>query len=162
VNDPTLLPPGHTWASIIAQAFTEALSDLAAAYGDDLRAWVWGDVHQTRPAHLLSSILPQWAALLDPPSAPLGGDFDTPLAGSYAPGGSFAIAGTSLARYVFDLADWDNSRWVVPLGASGHAGSAHYADQTPVWAQVDLIPMTYSWGAIEAGAESHQRLAARV
>ena len=157
-NDTALLPPGHTWASIIAQAFSEALSDLAAAYGDDLRTWVWGDIHQTRPAHLLSSILPEWASLLDPPGAPLGGDFDTPLAGSYAPGGSFAIAGTSLARYVFDLADWDNSRWVVPLGASGHAGSAHYADQTPVWAQVDLIPMTYSWTAIEAGAESRQRL----
>jgi penicillin amidase len=65
---------------------------------------------------------------------------------------------TELARYVFDTADWDNSRWIVPLGASGYLGSTHYADQTPIWAAVDLIPMTYQWDAIEAGAESHQSL----
>ena len=88
----------------------------------------------------------------------LGGDFDTPLAGSYAPGGPYTIASTSLARYVFDTADWDNSRWIVPLGASGHPGSVHYADQTPMWAAVDLIAMTYNWDAIVAGAESHQSL----
>ena len=157
-NDTAMLPPGYTWASIIAQAFAEGLRDLVAAFGDDLRAWVWGALHETRPAHLLSTLLPQWAELLDPPGVSLGGDFDTPLAGGYAPGGSYAISSTSLARYVFDLADWDNSRWIVPLGASGHPGSAHYADQTPIWAQVDLIPMTYSWAAIEAGAESHQRV----
>jgi len=50
------------------------------------------------------------------------------------------------------------SRWTVPLGASGHPGSAHYADQTSIWAEVDLIPMTYQWDAIEAEAESHQSL----
>ena len=35
-------------------------------------------------------------------------------------------------------------------------GSPHYADQTPVWADVDLIPMYYSWDRVKAEAESHQ------
>ncbi len=157
-DDPAILPPGQTWISIVAQALAEALTELKTAFGDDSNTWVWGTVHTTRPTHILSSTFPAWSDLLDPPAVSLGGDFDTPLAGSYAPGGPYTISGTSLARYVFDTAAWDNSRWIVPLGASGHPGSAHYADQTPIWAAVDLVPMTYQWDAIEAGAESHQRL----
>ena len=57
---------------------------------------------------------------------------------------AFEITGTSVARYVWDTADWDNSRWIVPLGASGHAASPHYADQGPIWADVDLVPALYS------------------
>jgi acyl-homoserine lactone acylase PvdQ len=68
------------------------------------------------------------------------------------------ISGAKRDTLGFDTADWDNSCWIVPLGASGHPGSAHYADQTPIWAAVDLIPMTYQWDAIEAGAESQQSL----
>jgi penicillin amidase len=157
-DDPALLPPGQTWTSIVAQTLTEALVELKATFGDDLNDWVWGKVHKTMPTHILSSTFPEWSELLDPPAVSLGGDFDTPLAGSYAPGGPYTIVGTSLVRYVFDTADWDNSRWIVPLGASGHPGSVHYADQTPIWAEVDLIPMTYAWDAIKTGAESHQSL----
>jgi penicillin amidase len=160
-NDPALLPPGQTWTSIVALAFSEALTELKTVFGDEIDTWVWGQVHKTRPQHMLSATFPEWSDLLDPPAVSLGGDFDTPLAGSYAPGGPYTIAGTSLARYVFDTADWDNSRWIVPLGASGHPGSAHYADQTAIWAEIHLIPMTYQWDAIEATAESHQSLKPR-
>ena len=46
------------------------------------------------------------------------------------PAAGFDLSLTSVARYVFDLADWERSAWIVPLGASGHPGSAHYADQS--------------------------------
>ena len=49
---------------------------------------------------------------------------------------------------MFDTADWDNSHWIVPLGASDHPSREHDADQAPIWAQVDLIPMTYTWAAM--------------
>jgi penicillin amidase len=63
-----------------------------------------------------------------------------------------------VTRYCFDLSDWDKSGWTSPLGASGHPGSPHYADQVPAWAEQRLHPMLYSWDKIEADAESHQRL----
>ena len=50
------------------------------------------------------------------------------------------------------------SSYDVPLGASGHPGSPHYADQTGDWAAVRLRPMRYDWGRVAAEAESHQRL----
>jgi penicillin amidase len=89
---------------------------------------------------------------------PLGGDGDTPQAGSYAPAAPYVMTNMSVARYVFDTADWHNSRWIVPLGTSGHPGSPHYADQSPIWGEIDLIPMLYDWESIIADAESAQQL----
>jgi penicillin amidase len=91
----------------------------------------------------------------------MGGDGDTPHSGSYAAAGPFTVTGTSAARYVFDTSDWDNSRWIVPLGASGHPGSHHYSDQTPVWEKIDLVPMLYGWERIEAEAETRQEVGRR-
>ena len=46
-----------------------------------------------------------------------------------------------MARWVFDLADRDNSRWVVPFGASGVLDHQPLRDQLPLWAAGDLIPL---------------------
>ena len=51
------------------------------------------------------------------------------------------------------------SRWIVPLGASGHPGSPHYADQRERWADVETIAQLWDWSDIEAAAESTQQLA---
>ena len=128
-----------------------------------MSAWTWGGVHRTKPEHPLSALFPDVAEMLNPPGFPVSGDGDTPQAGSYASlqgegGTGYTVTGTSVARYVWDTSDWDNSRWIVPLGASGHPGSAHYADQGAVWADVRLIPATYSWDKLEREAESVQRL----
>ena len=88
----------------------------------------------------------------------MGGDGDTPQAGSYSPAGPYTMTSMSVARYVFDLGDWDSSVWVIPLGASGHPGSPHYADQAPVWAEIQLVPMLYDWERIASNAESSQTL----
>ena len=84
------------------------------------------------------------------------GGGDTPQAAGYSPGNPFAITLLSVVRYVFDISDWDNSGWAVPLGVSGHPGSSHYEDQLPFWAKVDLIPMVYTWDRVRQEAESHQ------
>lgn len=157
-NDHTLLPEGYDWQSITARALSEALSELKTQFGDEMTLWKWGNLHRTRPQHLLSPLFPEVSSHLDPPSMSLGGDFDTPLAGAYTPGGPYHITGTSVARYVFDTSNWDLSCWIVPLGASGHPGSPHYADQASIWAQVNLIPMTYSWATIQVEAATHQVL----
>jgi len=46
----------------------------------------------------------------------------------------------------------------VPLGASGHPASPHYADQAARWAALEYIPMRWEWPQIEADAESVQIL----
>ena len=88
----------------------------------------------------------------------LGGDGETVQAAAFTAGAGYAVTNTSVARYVFDLADWERSAWVVPLGASGDPLSPHYADQVEAWSEVRLLPMRYGWSRIRAEAETHQAL----
>ena len=88
----------------------------------------------------------------------MGGDGDTPQAGSFALSNPFVMTGMSVARYVFDPSDWDNSRWIVPLGSSGHPGSSHYSDQTDLWSKVDVIKMAYTAKAVREISVSQQKL----
>lgn len=157
-DDRTLLPAGDDWGSAMARALARAVATLRETLGPDPAAWTWGRVHVARPAHPLSASFPDWAALLDPPPVPVGGDGDTVQAADFVPAAGFDLSLTSVARYVFDLGDWERSAWIVPLGASGHPGSAHYADQTADWAAVRLRPMRYDWARVSAEAESRQRL----
>ena len=89
------------------------------------------------------------------------GDGDTPLAGGYGLQQEFVTTGISVNRYIHDPSDWTNSRWIVPLGASGHPGSPHYADQAEAWANVEYIPQLWDWEEIRREAESYQRLERR-
>jgi penicillin amidase len=157
-DDRTLLAAGDDWPSAMARALAGAVASLRETLGPDPAAWAWGRVHVTRPAHPLSALFPGTADLLDPPSLPAGGDGDTVQAADFVAAAGYELTLTSVARYAFDLADWERSAWIVPLGASGHPGSPHYADQARDWAAVRLRPMRYDWARIAADAESHQRL----
>ena len=88
----------------------------------------------------------------------MSGDGDTPLAGSYSPADFANVGALSVARYSYDLSDWNNCLWSVPLGSSGHPGSRHYHDQAQIWRQVIMVPMYYDWDHIAAHSETHQML----
>ena len=157
-GDTSSLPPGATWVSIAAETLDEAVAYLRRRLGDDMAVWKWGSVHQTSPRHPIAHLFPGLEPLLNPPPISMGGDGDTPYAAGYSPGRPFNVTLLSVVRYIFDTSDWDNSSWAVPLGVSGHPGSPHYADQAPVWAAVELVPMTYTWNRVKAEAAIHQTL----
>ena len=157
-GDMSMLPSGSDWSSVARKALDEGVVYLTKRFGDDTSNWTWGKVHRTRPEHTLSPAFPEIADLLDPPTVSLGGDGDTPMSAGFSPTDPFTITGTSAARYVFDLGDWNNSAWTVPLGSSGHPGSTHYGDQAETWGRIELTPMLYDWDRIASSAESRQRL----
>ena len=134
----------------------EAAAELTQRLGDDPRAWTWGQVHRMASPHPLASALGA-ARDLHPPIDGCAGDGDTVRQGGTAPEtGERAVHG-SVARYAFDLGDWDSSGWVVPHGVSGVRGSGHDLDQRQAWLNCELIPMAYSTDAIAAvTAREHQ------
>ncbi|MET9493864.1 GNAT family N-acetyltransferase [Streptomyces sp. NPDC006552] len=93
----------------------------------------WGELHRLAP----------WQALPDPDAARpcLDGDHDCVLSTSSVPGLTDLSVRGPAARYVWDLADRENSRWIVPLGARGVPGSAHHRDQLPLWLRGELAPV---------------------
>ena len=157
-DDDSCLEVGQTWAGCIESAVTRAVRELRDRLGDDMRKWRWGDVHHTRPRHPLSRVFPECAECLDPPQVQAHGDGDTPLAGAYSTQDRCVATLMSVNRYIHDPSDWRNSRWIVPLGASGHPGSPHYADQARLWADVETIPQLWDWNDIVDAAETRQTL----
>lgn len=140
-----VLAAGGSWASLYTEALEiggKALVERLGPYSEGSDAWKWGSVHTTAPSHPLSRFYPDAAALLDPPAVPMGGGFDTPNAASFGNYGrkGYSVGGLSVNRYIHDPSDWSKSRWIVPLGASGHPGSKHYSDQALIYSEVETIP----------------------
>jgi len=159
-NDTSLLPPGTGWPDLLSGALSDAVDYLRTRLGDDIHDWQWGKVHYTNPQHPLSvtNTDTDYSQYLNPPTFPMHGDADTPLQGGYSPGNPFEVTLLSVVRYVYDTSDWDNSKWAIPLGSSGHPGSSHYADQASLWSDGELVPMLYNWEQVKSTAESYQKI----
>ncbi|MEU1849174.1 penicillin acylase family protein [Streptomyces sp. NPDC019990] len=99
---------------------------------------VWGDTHRLTPWRALDPGTPY-----DEPG--LSGDHDCVLCTSAVPGLTDLAARGPAARYVWDLARREDSRWVVPFGASGVPGSPHHRDQLPLWLGGELVPVVTDW-----------------
>lgn len=157
-DDRAMLPPGESWERLLSAALTDAAERLRRDYGADPARWHWGDVHRTAPQHLLAPLFPEAAPLLNPRPLSMGGDGDTVQAAGFYALQDFRAQFISVARYTFDLADWNRSTWIVPGGASGHPGSPHYQDQAPLYEAHQSLPMTYDWERIASEAKTVQWL----
>ena len=158
LDDTRFLPDGETWADVLAAALRDGVAVLRTRFGDDSSAWRWGALHVSAPSHPLSGLHPEWAGRLDPPPVEMAGEWDTVFASSHTAGIGFEVTGGSVARYVFDVADWGASGWIVPLGAHGDPESPHFADQRARWASGELVAMRYSWDAITEHASTRTEL----
>lgn len=152
-RDDTSLLGGAAWDEVIREA-------LAAVAGRETLV-PWGQLHRPAFAHPLASCFPERAQRLAPTSQQVAGDGDCVSAnGAYPSSGPAATYGP-VARYVFDVGNWDNSRWVVFHGASGVPGDAHYSDQNAYWARCELVPAPFSRAAVDAATVARQVIAPR-
>jgi penicillin G amidase len=124
------------------RTLTEAIRRADLAWNGE----AWGELHATQQRH------PLGRAELNPPWVPYGGDMETVQASPYIPGAGLRTTSGSVARYAFDVADWDRSGWVVPLGAAGEPGSQHASDQQEAWRTGRLVPALYTWRALRSAA----------
>ncbi|MDX2598024.1 penicillin acylase family protein [Streptomyces sp. WI03-4A] len=103
-------------------------------------AGTWSDGHRLAP----------WRALPGEPydEPGLAGDHDCVLCTSAVPGLTDLAARGPAARYVWDLARREDSRWVVPFGADGVPGAPHHRDQLPLWLGGELAPVVTDWALL--------------
>jgi penicillin amidase len=130
--------PPRIRATLLQEALLDATADLARR-GYDLDA-PWGALHALTLKHPLGA-----ARLLSPafdrgPFPMPGGPYSV-CSGQYrhaAPGPM--VVGQSYLQVV-DMADPEGGRMIVPGGQSGHVGSKHYDDLTPLWRAGKRLPM---------------------
>ncbi len=137
-DDVSLLPAGTTWAALAADAVAAAAVELSGRFGDDPAAWTWGALHELTPLHALRDRLGEEVR---PRSGPVSGASGCVMATNQLAGVSTHALTGSTARYLWDLADPTASRWVVPLGASGVPGDAHFDDQTAAYVTGEAFPV---------------------
>ncbi|GEA86946.1 penicillin acylase family protein [Cellulomonas cellasea] len=117
-----------------------ALEEVAAStVVDD----AWGDRHRVLASHLLDEVPGCTAPPV--PDVPLAGDADCVRCTGTTPSLTDRAWRGSVARWVWDLADRERSRWGVPFGASGDPRSPHFTDQNALWAQAATVEVVTDW-----------------
>lgn len=135
---------------LFARAMEDARWELTAELGKDISTWSWGRLHQltlrnqtlgTEGPGLLQRALNRGPWHLG------GGEAAVNATGWNAAGGYDVIWVPSM-RMVVNVGDWDKSRWINLTGASGHAFSAHYTDQTDKWVEGELLDWSFTSRAV--------------
>lgn len=131
-------------------ALIAASAEAVAAAADGTPPAPWGELHRLSPWQALPDRTPDASVGSDAQAIRPGvaGDHDCVLSTSSVPGVTDLFARGPAARYVWDLARREDSRWAVPFGASGVPGSAHHRDQTPLWARGALAPVVTDWNLL--------------
>jgi len=113
---------------------TQVFEQTLARWGKDIPAW--GQLHQATFNHSLLTHTP--LAFLSDRKMPFGGDRFTVNVAAYVFEDLKMVHGASY-RQVIDLAEMDNSRYIHPMGQSGHLLSPHYDDLLPLWQKGEYI-----------------------
>jgi penicillin amidase len=138
---------------LFARALVDARWELTAKLGKDIDTWSWGRLHRlflknqtlgTDGPGFLQYILNRGPWKLS------GGEAAVNATGWNAAGG-YGVVWVPSMRMVVNLGDLDKSKWINLSGASGHAYSAHYVDQTGKWVQGELLDWSFSDQAVEDG-----------
>ncbi|MER7406637.1 penicillin acylase family protein [Streptomyces sp. NPDC000070] len=138
---------------LFKRAMIDARWELTAKLGKDIDTWTWGRLHRLfLKNQTLGTEGPGFLqyALNRGPWELSGGEATVNATGWNAAGG-YGVVWVPSMRMVVNLGDLDKSRWINLSGASGHAYSAHYVDQTDKWADGELLPWSFSDRAVEDG-----------
>ena len=132
---------GRRRAQCIALALSRACAELESALGSDMENWQWGKIHRLEMNHALGRLRFLKPLLgIGPLAAP--GDGMTLNLGFYRHSNPYAqTVGPSL-RFIVDCSAGPSSYFVLSSGQSGHPSSRHYRDQTELWRNGKLIPMS--------------------
>ncbi|GAA3720860.1 penicillin acylase family protein [Streptomyces tremellae] len=135
---------------LFARAMKDARWELTAKLGKDMSTWSWGRLHQlTLTNSTLGTSGPGFLkSLLNRGPYNLGGGGSAVDATSWNAAGGYRVTTVPSMRMVVNVGDWDKSRWINLTGASGHAYSAHYTDQTKKWEDGELLPWAFGIDAV--------------
>jgi len=145
---------------IIVQAVREARDELVRLQSRRPKSWTWGHQHQL---HLENQTVGQSdigliAALVNRGPWEMGGGTSIVDAVGWDASLGYDVSWVPSMRMVVSLADLDDSTWVNLTGASGHAFSPHYTDQTELWAAGETRSWPFTTGAVEDATEDELTL----
>ena len=129
-----------TYSELFQFADRSARESLQKQFGTDESTWIWGAIFKANFPHPLAA-------------APLiGGQFATPKVGINGSGVTPNVGSSVSMRHISTPVNWDNTRFVIPLGESGDPKSPFYRNQFDSWNQGELPVFPFSKTAVTQAA----------
>lgn len=149
-DDVTTADRAETCLDIAGPALDRAVERLRGEYGRDMEHWRWGEAHPAYFPHRPFGDFPVLDTLFST-RVPAPGDGST-INVAHFPYGAENYAATHGASYraIYNLADLNNSKFIIPVGQSGHVLSRHYRDLAKPWADGKYFEIRYDWRPDEA------------
>lgn len=144
---------------IVRQALLDARDELTRRMARDVSRWTWGRLHrlELRSPTLGESGIAPIEALFNRGGWKVGGGTSAVDASAWDAASDddhpYEVTTAPSMRMVVSVGDWDDSRWINLTGVSGHAFSAHYDDQTDLWARGETLPWAFTPDAVRAAGE---------
>ena len=129
----------ETRDEIIRKSLKDAIEFLEAKMNADITYWQWGKLHKLTLKHFFHGISGLLDKLFDYGPFELGGDGTTIFNTEYSLTKPYANKLGPSMRYIYDFAEPDKYRIILPTGQSGHFLSEHYHDMTQKWLEGKLI-----------------------
>jgi penicillin amidase len=158
-NDPVTGKQYSGRDNLLERAMVDARKQLTSLMGKDISSWSWGRIHTldlkertlgTDDSSFASGMV-HW--LLNRGPYQLSGGSAAVDAASWDAANGFTVDEAPSMRMIVNLADLDGSRWINIGGASGHAYSAHYDDQMPLWVSGQMLTWPYTKQAVQTSAK---------
>ena len=144
--------------NLLVKAMIDARNQLTSLMGKDIGTWSWGRIHTltlkeqtlgTDNSSIASGLV---HTLLNRGPYQLDGGSAAVEANGWNASAGYQVDWAPSMRMVVDLSNLDASHWINVGGASGHAYDAHYNDQTPLWADGQLLTWPFSAAAVQGAA----------
>ncbi len=145
-------------AGILGATLDTAVAALAKTYGNDIGAWRWGEAHRAMLTSQLFGTIPVLGSLFDI-GFPARGGVETVNRAGFArtDGVHFPDVHGPGYREVFDLANLDDSRFIIATGESGNPFSPHYGDMVRRWQDGETITLSGNEDQVAATGLGRQR-----
>jgi penicillin amidase len=127
----------------VADSFRETIASLRTRYGTELADWRWGKHNHAWFGHALSSGVPGISRLVDLKLGREGSaeTINLSVGGYDAASGEYITSIGPSLRALYDLAEPEQSRFLVTPGQSGNPLSSRYRDLGELWSRGEYVPM---------------------
>ncbi len=145
----------ETFNDWIQTSFKQTIREMQTDLGDNPDLWQWGKMHALLLKHPIGGSVKILDMLFNLNRGPfeVGGSFHTVCPYSYSFRNPFVSDYGASHRHIYSLADWDESRTVIPTGISGIPASPHYCDQTQLYLENKYHSDYFSKGLVAKNAK---------
>ncbi len=136
-------PAPESCQEILSATFEKTLTGLAAQFGSDMTSWTWGEGHKARFSHQIFGGIPVLSMFSDPTIAAGGGTRTlNNTAVDYSSDSCCEASYGSRYRQIIDLADVNQSLFMIGPGVSGNLLSPYYDNLLKAWRDQEYFPLT--------------------